>query len=53
MEKTTSWGNEIANVTILSNDSSESYFSVMSLSLVVKPVTLELRLDFGDTALSH
>ena len=53
MEKTTLWGNEIANVTILSNDYSENYFSVMSLSLVVKPVILELSLCFGDIASSH
>ena len=45
--------NKVTNVTTLSKDSPEYCFSVMSLSLVVKPVTLELRLDFGDTASSH
>ena len=43
----------MANVTTLSKDSSEYYFSVISLSLVVKPVILELSLCFGDTASSH
>ena len=51
--KTTSGCDKVANVTTLSKDSSEYYFSVMSLSLVVKPVILELSLCFGDTASSH